>query len=64
MEKNKLKELIKKQVREGLQESESLFKIDPTLAFKIWGILKKDIPEFEKLHPIKSAFFHYLNKNL
>jgi hypothetical protein len=55
--KTKLKENISK-----LKE-ESVFKIDPELAFKIYGILSTDFPEIGNEHT-KSSFFYYLNNKL
>lgn len=55
--KSALKEMIKKEL------TESLFKIDPDLAFKIYNILKTKYPEIG-MDFTASAFLMFLNEKL
>lgn len=55
--KSALKEMIKKEL------TESLFKIDPDLAFKIYDILKTKYPEIG-MDFSASSFLMFLNKEL
>lgn len=55
-----------------LEDSDSIFKIDPKLAHKIWELINGKLEEniigsnndFVEEFPTASGFFHFLNKNL
>ena len=47
-----------------LKESDSLFKIKPALAYEIYDILKKEVPEITKKCPNSNSFFYLINDKL
>jgi PBP1b-binding outer membrane lipoprotein LpoB len=57
-----LKEIIKTEIKKTIKE-ESMFKIDPNIAFNIYKILTKHYPEIGNDYT-KSSFFNLLNKEL
>lgn len=58
-----------KKVEEGtlklvdIMINESLFKIEPKMAFAIYNVLKKEFPDIAKKHT-ESSFFYLLNDKL
>jgi len=51
-------------IKKIVEDIQSGFKITPELAFKIYDLLKKEVPELSSKFPVKSAFFTYLNEKL
>jgi len=47
-----------------LKESDSLFKIKPAVAYEIYDILKKEVPEITKKFPNSNSFFYLINGKL
>lgn len=61
-----------KELEDSDSDSDSIFKIDPKLAHKIWELINGKLEEniigsnndFVEEFPTASGFFHFLNKNL
>jgi len=62
IKKSQLKEIIKTEIKNTIKE-ESMFKIEPNMAFNIYEILTKYYPKIGNDHT-KSSFFYLLNKEL
>ena len=60
--KSALKEIIKTEIKNTIKE-ESMFKIEPNMAFNIYKVLTKYYPEISNDYT-KSSFFYLLNKEL
>lgn len=63
--KDYTKDTLKAKLKENIDKlkEESIFKIDPELAFKIYNIISQDYPEIGKDYS-KSSFFYYINGKL
>ena len=59
MNEDKLRSIIKELIKE-----DSLFNIDPTIAYKIYHLLKSKYPKIGEDYAKASFFFHFLNDNL